>query len=347
MSLLKSQITISAREIAEMVKNKVINFDHILQRSYVWERWRKSELIESAILGYPIPIIYSKKIVNPETNKPVYYIMDGKQRLNSLYEYLTCQYKLTELKDVVIENFAGEKKQYKIANMFYDDLDKSLQDRIANTMFTIVLFDDLTPLEEREIFRRLNNGKPLTIGDRVVANCNDVEKFEGIKDHKLFTVLYDDVSRKTSNYILLLAKMWLMLYEPIETIDFTLDHLKTVINDIQITEYQKDEIIRIFDYLYEVGWMISFKKNKKYAAKAIAEKRVIHLVKLIRESIDKGISYEDFAKWVISTIDDDTMNPNYITNKSMIGYQQILRQSFDKYFGGINPVEQKGGEENG
>lgn len=347
MSLLKSQITVSAREITEMVKSKVINFDHILQRSYVWERWRKSELIESAILGYPIPIIYSKKIVNPETNKSVYYIMDGKQRLNSLYEYLTCQYKLTDLNDVVIENFVGEKKQYKIANMFYDDLDKSLQDRIANTMFTIVLFDDLTPLEEREIFRRLNNGKPLTVGDRVVANCNDVEKFEGIKDHKLFTVLYDEVSRKTSNYIFLLAKIWLMLYEPIETMDFTSDHLKTVINDIQITEHQRDEIIRIFDYLYEVGWWISFKMSKKFAAKAIAEKRVIHLVKFIRKAIEKNIPYKDFSQWVISLVESDILNPNFVQNKNIVSYQQFLQQSFDKYFSGSNSAEQKGGGNNG
>ena len=48
----------------------------------VWEGKRKSELIESMILGYPIPPLYAKKMLNDG----VYYIMDGKQRISATLE---------------------------------------------------------------------------------------------------------------------------------------------------------------------------------------------------------------------------------------------------------------------
>lgn len=54
MSLEKSSISWSAKQLKNMIANGKIDFDHIIQRSYVWERKRKSALIESMILGYPI-----------------------------------------------------------------------------------------------------------------------------------------------------------------------------------------------------------------------------------------------------------------------------------------------------
>lgn len=44
MSLEKANITWTAKQLYNMVKSGKINFDHIVQRSYVWERSRKSGL---------------------------------------------------------------------------------------------------------------------------------------------------------------------------------------------------------------------------------------------------------------------------------------------------------------
>ena len=64
MSLEKSNITWSARQLKGMVMNGKINFNHIVQRSFVWEKSRKSGLIESMIIGYPIPPVFAKRLIS-------------------------------------------------------------------------------------------------------------------------------------------------------------------------------------------------------------------------------------------------------------------------------------------
>ena len=56
MSLEKASISRSAKQLKNMIASGKIDFNHIIQRSYVWERKRKSALIESMIIGYPIPL---------------------------------------------------------------------------------------------------------------------------------------------------------------------------------------------------------------------------------------------------------------------------------------------------
>ena len=47
MSLEKASISWSAKQLKNMIASGKIDFNHIIQRSYVWERKRKSALIES------------------------------------------------------------------------------------------------------------------------------------------------------------------------------------------------------------------------------------------------------------------------------------------------------------
>lgn len=112
MSLEKASISWSAKQLKNMIHNGKIDFNHIIQRSYVWERKRKSALIESMIIGYPIPAVFAKR-VDDGTGKRggnIYSIMDGKQRLSTVAQYLNDEFALTELPPVsyMDEAFGGE-----------------------------------------------------------------------------------------------------------------------------------------------------------------------------------------------------------------------------------------------
>lgn len=103
MSLEKSSISWSAKQLKNMIASGKIDFDHIIQRSYVWERKRKTALIESMILGYPIPAVFAKR-ADDGTGKRggnIYSIMDGKQRLSTVAQFLNDEFALTELSPVV------------------------------------------------------------------------------------------------------------------------------------------------------------------------------------------------------------------------------------------------------
>lgn len=53
------------------------------QRNNVWGNKQKYELIESILMGLPLPIFYFK-----QQNNATYVVVDGRQRLSTLFDYL-------------------------------------------------------------------------------------------------------------------------------------------------------------------------------------------------------------------------------------------------------------------
>lgn len=62
------------------------------QRNNVWDRKHQSELVESILMGIPIPLIYLF-----EDEEGVRQIIDGKQRITALKEFINDQFSLTNL----------------------------------------------------------------------------------------------------------------------------------------------------------------------------------------------------------------------------------------------------------
>lgn len=79
-------ITTSPRDltpgsIVDMVDSGIINIP-FFQRNYVWDIKKASKLIESLILGLPIPELFFYSEGDENTS---YKIIDGQQRLLSIY----------------------------------------------------------------------------------------------------------------------------------------------------------------------------------------------------------------------------------------------------------------------
>ena len=72
------------------------------QRNNVWKNKQKYELIESILMGLPLPIFYFK-----QQNNATYVVVDGKQRLSALFEFLDGRFALKGLK---ILKFVNGKK---------------------------------------------------------------------------------------------------------------------------------------------------------------------------------------------------------------------------------------------
>lgn len=63
------------------------------QRELVWPTKKKCELIESILMGIPLPAFYVR-----EQDNGVYVVVDGKQRLTTLFDYIDGKFKLEGLK---------------------------------------------------------------------------------------------------------------------------------------------------------------------------------------------------------------------------------------------------------
>ena len=172
MSFENANIAWSANQLAAMIKNGKIVFENVIQRGYVWEKTRKSALIESMMLSVPIPAVYAKRYDDGsgKKNSNVYDILDGKQRLSTIKQYLNDEFALTELPLVVFYNELTDKEEtINVSNLKFSELPEGLQEKIKNVRISVIYFDNLTHEEERELFKRLNSGKPLSSKSKVLS----------------------------------------------------------------------------------------------------------------------------------------------------------------------------------
>ena len=70
-----------------------ICLDPDFQRNDVWSKKQKSELIESVIMGIPLPIIYLAENADGRL-----IVVDGRQRLTTFFEFLDNKFRLRDLK---------------------------------------------------------------------------------------------------------------------------------------------------------------------------------------------------------------------------------------------------------
>ena len=74
-------------------ENSVLYLDADFQRGEgIWNKKRKSLLIESVLLGIPIPSIYLS-----ENEKGSFIVIDGRQRLSTFFDFIDDKFKLTGL----------------------------------------------------------------------------------------------------------------------------------------------------------------------------------------------------------------------------------------------------------
>ena len=132
----------------------LIKLDPDFQRHAVWTPKQKSELIESILMGIPLPLIYVK-----EDDKGVYIIVDGRQRLTTLFQFLSHEFpleNLTVLQDLNGAYFSAETKS---GTKFDKFLTQTQQSKIEDCPLTLHVIKP--PTQDRvtfDLFDRVNRG---------------------------------------------------------------------------------------------------------------------------------------------------------------------------------------------
>lgn len=134
----------SLRQLVDMIRDQDLDLAPDFQRSYVWKEHQRSGLIESLLLGIPVPSFY----LNEEKTGKM-QVVDGVQRLTTIYSFM-------------------EKKEFKLKNMTYlkalngqgfSDLEPMYRRRLNTTQFVAHVIDPQTPFAVKfEVFKRINTG---------------------------------------------------------------------------------------------------------------------------------------------------------------------------------------------
>lgn len=341
MSLEKSSISWSAKQLKNMIANGKIDFDHIIQRSYVWERKRKSALIESMILGYPIPPVFAKR-VDDGTGKRggnIYSIMDGKQRLSTVAQYLNDEFALTELPPVTyMDEGLNTECETDISGMKYSELPEAIQDQLSSTIFYVTYFDNLTKDEERELFKRLNAGKPLSTKSRLLASCSDIEGLLDVGSHELFDDMLTDKAKDNKNQVTLVMKAWCMMNMPVEEVSFEGKDFNPLFETASISDVERLKLDKVFGMIHDTHLTLVENKEKAVAKKLYTETHMISLVPFFEKALEVGIEVNTMADWLIDFFGshneqyDIAAGNGSAKNSNIVVRNTVLAESFEQFF---------------
>ncbi|MDH6112548.1 hypothetical protein P3T36_001430 [Kitasatospora sp. MAP12-15] len=117
------------------------------QRQAVWPERAKVSLMETILLGYPIPEIYLAYETSPEGEQTA-SVVDGQQRLTSLLEFLNNKFPLDELED--------EKLSEKFEGKFFKELPDDVRQEFFQYRFPIRRLSNLADEFVRAVFARVN-----------------------------------------------------------------------------------------------------------------------------------------------------------------------------------------------
>ncbi len=346
MSLEKASIVWSAKQLSGMVKNGKIDFNHIIQRSYVWERTRKSALIESMILGYPIPAVFAKRMDDGSGRRGsnTYFIMDGKQRLSTVKEFLNDEFALSNLAPITYFDTEEDKEvEIDISGMKFSELPDGLKDFLNTVTFAVTYFDNLTKEEERELFKRLNNGKPLSTKNRTLASAKNIEELLDLGSHKLFEEMLTEKSRQNKNQAVIVMKVWTMLNSEVEDVSFASKDFNPQIEEAEITDGEKLELVKVFDFIVGTHDELIENKEKDVAKKLYTETHLVSLIPYIKEAIENGISEAMFGEFLINFFKTENDTETYgeymeacsggvARNASIVARHEALGKSYGEFF---------------
>ncbi len=171
---------LSLEAIANMVKGNAININPKYQRRERWNKYKQSALIESFLLNIPVPPIYLA-----EDEYGSYSVIDGKQRITAIYNFIELKEKLVNLeKFIEIEGLSFEQLPSPLNNAL----------KIRPYIRVITLLKQSDSLLKYEVFNRLNTG-----GDKLLPQEIRNASFEGNLNDLLIELSENNIFRKQFN----------------------------------------------------------------------------------------------------------------------------------------------------
>ncbi|QPC45575.1 DUF262 domain-containing protein [Mangrovibacillus cuniculi] len=143
----------------EILQGIVLSPDY--QRNYRSSIKEESSIIESLLIGIPIPEVFL--VVSGKNDAQIRHVMDGQHRLNAIYRYINNKFPLKNLEVLGINPQYDNKK--------FSELDKKDKIKILGSHLSILEFESFEdPEVEIELFKRYNrNTKPLEIQEIEMA----------------------------------------------------------------------------------------------------------------------------------------------------------------------------------
>ncbi|MBL0625948.1 DUF262 domain-containing protein [Aeromonas jandaei] len=135
------------------------NMNPPYQRLSVWSVEKKAFFIDSILKNLPIPPVFLRQKIDDKTGKTSYEVIDGKQRLTSIVEFIEDQFSTTDEGE---DPFHDEELAGKLFSELNDEKMSQYKKLFWRYQIPVEYIDSDDPIVIDRIFDRLNrNGEPL------------------------------------------------------------------------------------------------------------------------------------------------------------------------------------------
>lgn len=169
--------------IREMFDDGDIVTDPDYQRDFVYTQKQSSKLIESMIIGIPIPTVYLC-----QENDETWSVIDGQQRITSFVFYLENKFPLTGLSELKELN-----------GLYFKDMDKALQKKLKSSSLNAICILKESQELKYEIFARLNQGA-ISLKPQELRNCiyrgSYNRMLEDLAGNRYLPILFHDENKR-------------------------------------------------------------------------------------------------------------------------------------------------------
>ena len=207
------------RKLDNPERGKIILHPDFQRNDDRWKPRQKSELIESILMGIPIPVIYmiQGERISPN-DEPKRQVIDGLQRLSCIKNFLDNKFALTNLK--IMPNINSKK---------FLDLEPAMQNRIED--YQIEIYTILPPVPERvklDIFNRINRGGTILnnqemrnamysgTSTKIINKMSELDSFKNLFKNKINTTAMKDkylILRFFAFYLLKTGRLYPIEYK--------------------------------------------------------------------------------------------------------------------------------------
>ncbi len=137
------------------------------RESSVWSLEKQQLFIDSLLNGYDVPKIYLHDLRGIEETK-VYAVVDGKQRLTTIWRFLKNEFPLASDFRIEANNYPELPPDAVTPGpgMYLKDMDPIWQEVLKTTFLAVVLIQNAREEDIEDLFSRLNNGEPLNAAEK-------------------------------------------------------------------------------------------------------------------------------------------------------------------------------------
>jgi hypothetical protein len=141
----------------------------------VWPLEKRQLFIDSLLNGFDVPKFYLHDLRGRHPTK-VYAVVDGKQRLNAIWQFLADGFPLAD--DFRLEPANAPELPSGVpppgAGARFSEFHPRWQAILRSTHLAVVLIRNATEVDIEELFARLNSGEPLNAAERRNARGGDI-----------------------------------------------------------------------------------------------------------------------------------------------------------------------------